>query len=90
MINQESKEVWDEVKNLWKNSSQTKDINIQLSGLVTELKGKVSQFEKDSIKGDIDMITRSISQFEKDSISRDIDYLSKFVRKILDRIKGKK
>ena len=83
MIDQELKETWRELKDIWKNSSQTKKIHIEISELVDELKSKISQFEKDSINRDIATITASISQFEKDSISRDIAKISSLVRKLI-------
>jgi len=90
MLDQESKEVWEELKDIWKNSSRTAKIHIQMSGLVDELKGKISQFEKDSINKDIATITGSISQFEKDSITRDITKITALIRKIIRRFRIKK
>jgi hypothetical protein len=82
---------WQELKDIWATSSQTKDINIQMAHLLHELKGKVSQFEKDSIKSDFAVLKASwehskgmISQFEKDSISRDLKKLSGLLKKILN------
>lgn len=90
MLDSESKELWQELKEIWKKSSETKKIHIQISGLVDELKSKVSQFEKDSINRDIETITTSISQFEKDSIRRDIEMFSGLIRKLLRRLGIKK
>jgi len=90
MLDPESKELWQELKEVWQKSSQTKTIHIQISGLVDELKGKVSQFEKDSINKDIATITTSITQFEKDSISRDVAMFSGLIRKLLRRLGIKK
>ena len=59
MIDSESKELWQELKEIWKKSSETKKIHIQISELADELKSKVSQFEKDSISKDIATITAS-------------------------------
>lgn len=86
MIDPESKQVWNEIKEIWKSSSETKRIHIQLSKLVEELEGKVSQFEKDSIRKDIAIITSSTTQFEKDSISRDIAWISRLIKKLLRRL----
>lgn len=60
MLEQELKEVWQKLKELWKSSSRTDKINYQISRLITGLKGKISQFEKDSITRDITKITASI------------------------------
>ncbi len=40
---------WQEVKEIWKNSSQTKKIDIQISRLQEELKSKASQFKKNKL-----------------------------------------
>ena len=52
-MEEEIKDLWNELKDVWKNSSQSEKINFQMSNLIVELKSKVSQFEKDSIKKDI-------------------------------------
>lgn len=86
MLDPESKELWEELKGIWKKSSDTKKIQIQISELVDELKGKVGQFEMDSINKDIAMITGSITQFEKESISRDMAMFSGLIRRLLRRL----
>ncbi|MDY8135997.1 hypothetical protein [Aquimarina sp. 2201CG5-10] len=72
MLNKEEQGAWDDLKNIWNESSQNKEIKIVMSQLIIELENKTSQFEKDSIKRDIKFIERNTSQFEKDSIKRDI------------------
>jgi hypothetical protein len=62
MLKQELKKVWQELKGIWKNSSRTEKINFQLSGLMNELKGKISQFEKDSISNDLTKIKTLIKK----------------------------
>lgn len=62
MKEQELNEVWQELKEIWKNQPQSEKINIQMSRLITDFKGKISQFEKDSIKRDITKITASIKK----------------------------
>ncbi len=79
-----------ELKDVWRNSSQSEKIELQMSGLLAELKSKVSQFEKDSIKKDIKMIKSSTSQFEKDSIKRDVTNITTSIRKIIQYFKKKK
>ena len=83
MLDQELNEEWQKIKEMWKNSSQTKRINFEMSKLLNELKGKMSQFEKDAIRKDsakitasISQFSASISQFEKDSISRDLKMIT--------------
>jgi len=62
MLEQELKKVWRELKEIWKNSSRAEKINFQMSRLMIDLKGKVSQFEKDSISRDLTKITTSIKK----------------------------
>ena len=87
MLEQEQKEAWQELKEIWKNTSQGEKINIQFSRLLIELKGKMSQFEKDSIKSDVTKIKGTwsqykgnMSQFEKDSINKDVARITYLVR----------
>lgn len=53
MWNKEQKDNWQDLKDIWNNQPQSEKINIQTSNLILELKSKVSQFEKDSIKNDL-------------------------------------
>ena len=50
MWSKEQNEVWQDLKGVWNNQPESEKINIQLSNLILELKSKVSQLEKDSIK----------------------------------------
>jgi ASC-1-like (ASCH) protein len=91
MANKEQKFDWEELKDIWVNSAQTKKINIQMSGLLDELKGKVSQFEKDSINSDVATLKTNweqfkgmTSQFEKDSINKDMANITSLIRKFLN------
>ena len=88
---------WQELKEIWINSAQTRQIHIQMSNLLNELKGKVSQFEQDSIKSDLDTLkanwiqTKSkVSQFEKDSINRDLVTISRLLKRFLNLFKSNK
>ena len=87
MMEKELKDLWGELKDAWKNSSQTEKIELQMSGLLAELKSKVSQFEKDSIRSDIKTIKTSISQFEKDSIKSDVTKITASIKKIIQFFK---
>lgn len=89
-MEEEIKDLWQELKNVWENSSQAEKINFQMSSLIVELKSKVSQFEKDSIKRDIKTIKKLTSQFEKDSITKDIRKITSSIRKIIEHFKMKK
>ncbi len=89
-MEEEIKDLWQELKEVWKNSSHTEKINFQMSSLIVELKSKVSQFEKDSIKKDIKRINVLTSQFEKDSISNDIRKITLAIRKVIQYFKLKK
>ena len=97
MRDQEQAEMWTDVKEIWKNSSKGEKINFQISNLITELKGKMSQFEKDSIKSDVTKIKSSwnqymenVSQFEKDSVSKDVLKITQLIKKVLRKLKIKK
>lgn len=97
MIGQEQAEMWEDVKEIWGNSSKGEKINFQVSKLINELKGRMSQFEKDSIDSDITRIKSSwnqykekVSQFEKDSISKDLLKITKLLKKVLQKLKIKK
>ena len=89
MIDKEQREVWQELKELWKNSSQGEKIYFQISALVVELKSKVSQYEKDAITKDISKIIELTSDFEKDSITRDFEKITASLRKFLKRLRKK-
>ncbi|WP_299104575.1 hypothetical protein [uncultured Tenacibaculum sp.] len=84
MENREEQKTWEDIKNIWNNSSESKEINIQMSELLIELKEKTSQFEKDAIKKDIELIKGTMSQFEKNLMRSGL----KFVRRILQKFKG--
>ena len=88
---------WQELKEIWTNSAQTKQINIQMLSLLDELKGKVSQFEKDSIMSDVATLkanstqTKSkVSQFEKDAINRDLMKITRLLKRFLNLFKSDK
>lgn len=94
MNNKEQEFDWQELKDIWTNSSRTKQINFEISALLTELKTKVSQFEKNSIKSDINILKANwdqtkdkVSQFEKDTVKRDLQRFTKLLGKLF---KGKK
>ncbi|PZX61190.1 hypothetical protein LV84_00178 [Algoriphagus ratkowskyi] len=97
MNNKKQEFDWQELKEIWINSAQTKKIHIQVSDLLNELKGKVSQFEKDSIKSDIGILKSSwiqtkskVSQFEKDAINRDLVTLTRLLKRFLNLFKSGK
>lgn len=90
MNNEEQEFEWKELREYWNASSQGKTINLQMSQLMDELEGKVSQFEKDSINSDLAMLKTnwgsyldSASQFEKDSIKKDLAMLNSWFGKFL-------
>ena len=93
----EQEQTWNEVKEIWGNSSKGAKINFQVSELINELKGKMSQFEKDSIKSDVNKVksdwtnTKSkVSQFEKDSIKKDLNLISNLIKKVISKFWTKK
>lgn len=95
MWSNKQEEIWEEIKNTWNEQPQSEKINIQISQLLNEFKGKVSQFEKESVNSDMATLKvnwakikkEKISQFEKDSIKKDIDFISKFIKKMIDKFK---
>ena len=94
MMQQE--QTWNDVKEIWGNSSKGAKINFQVSELINELKGKMSQFEKDSIKTDINKIKSSwaqdkkkVSRFEKDSIKKDLNVITNLLKKLVAKFKSK-
>ncbi len=96
MKSQQQAESWDEIKEMWNNSSKGEKINFQFSNLIGELKSKMSEFETNSIKSDITKVKSSwkqykgkVSQFEKNSIARDLKLISEFLKKILQKMKLK-
>lgn len=96
-IQEEQRDAWKEVTEIWGNSSRGDKINSQISELISELKDKMSPFEKSSIKSDSTKIKLSwnqesnkISQFEKDSISKDLLKITKLIKKVLQKMKIKK
>ena len=96
MVRQQQRENWQDVKELWGDSSEGEKINFQFSTLIDELKGKMSQFEKDSIKSDMRKVKSSwnqfkgnVSQWEKDSVSKDLSKMSKLMKKIIEKLRRK-
>jgi len=49
MAKQEQSETWQDIKEIWGKSSQGETIYFEFSKLIDELKGKISQWEKDSL-----------------------------------------
>lgn len=97
MNNKEQKFEWDALKETWNSSAQTKQISIQFSTLLDELKSMISPFEKTLIKSDIATLkanwsqTKSkVSHFEKDSINRDLKIINKLLRLFLNLFKSNK
>lgn len=95
MWNNKQKNIWQDIKDTWNDQPQSEKINIQVSQLLNEFKGKVGQFEKDSINSDIATLKASwaktkrdkVSQFEKASIKKDINIISRFIKRIIDKFK---
>lgn len=97
MAKQEQRETWQDIKEIWGNSSLGEKINFQFSTLIEELKANTSQWEKDSIKSDVTKIKSAwkqykgkVSQWEKDSISKDLSKTSQLLKKIIKKLKRKK
>lgn len=96
MKNREQEFEWHDLKDMWVNSSQTRDIHIKMSDLLDELKGKTSQFEKDSIKGDLAALKANwtefkemTSQYERDSVKNDLAIITKLLNKFFNLFRKK-
>ncbi|MCJ8288981.1 MAG: hypothetical protein HRT58_06155 [Crocinitomicaceae bacterium] len=97
MSGQEQAEIWDDIKEIWGNSSKGEKINFQVTKLISELKSKMSEFETNSINSDMTKVKSSwkqykgkVSQFEKDSVSKDVLMITRFLKKVLRKLKLKK
>jgi hypothetical protein len=95
MAKQEQSETWQDIKEIWGNSSQGEKINFHFSALIEELKANTSQWEKDAIKSDMkkmksswDQFKGNISQWEKNSISKDASKISQLLKKFLKKLKN--
>lgn len=89
-------QTWNDIKEIWGNSAKGATINFQITELIDELKSKMSQFEKDAIKSDMNQIKSSwekekkkVSQFEKDLVRKDYNLIAKFIKKLLAMFKPK-
>ena len=96
MKNKEQEFEWNELRDIWINSSQTCDIQVRMSDFLDEVKNKVSQFEKDSVKSDLATLKISwtefkgmVSQFEKDSVKKDLGIIVRLLNKFLNLFKKK-
>ena len=92
----EQEQTWNDIKDIWSNSAKGAKINFQITELINELKGKMSQFEKDSIKSDINKVKltwahdkKKVSQFEKDSINKDLNIITTLIKKLMAKFKSK-
>ncbi len=88
---------WQELKEIWGNSAKGAKINVQISKLINELKGKISPFEKKSIQSDLNILKASwakeknkVSQFEKDSVKKDLKIMKSFFKRFLSKLPTKK
>ncbi len=90
MWNKEQKDIWQDIKDIWNKQPQSEKINIQVSDLIAEFKGKISQFEKGLIYKDIAFIKSSTSSFEKNSIRRDLNLFTSLFKKMITKFRTKK
>ena len=97
MNNKEQAFKWEDLVEIWTSSAQTKQINIQISALLNELKEKTSTFEKDLIKSDLatlktnwNQTKKKVSTFEMDSINKDLNIISRFLKRLLNVFKKHK
>lgn len=96
MKNSQQSFEWNELRDLWENSSQTREIHIQVMDFLSEVKNKTSQFEKDAIDRDMEALKSSlkeftgmVSQFEKDAVKHDFIKITGSLKKLFDFFKGR-
>ena len=65
MWNNKQKNIWQDIKDTWKDQPESEKINIQISQLLNDFKINVSQLEKDSIKSDINTMNFHLDKFKK-------------------------
>ena len=95
---------WEDVKNIWNNASDVQEIKINVASFIAELEQKVSTFEKETIKRDVQLIKDAVSEFERETIKKDITKIhnatteferelmkkvTRFFKNIIQRFKGK-
>lgn len=83
MSNQNQEASWNEIQSLWTDSTRFKSIRIELQGLADELKDKISPYEREAVKRDVEFIKNATSDFEKNSIKRDLDRIKAPLVKLL-------
>ncbi len=88
MSSQELNESWEEVKQIWNDSSKGTKIEFHIANLIDELKQKTTEFEKSSIKSDLTHLKASwkrynkkVSQFEKDAVTDDVSMITKWIKR---------
>ncbi len=97
MMNNDNQEIsWEELQNLWSSAASNKQISLQMAGLLQELKNKTSQFEKDLIQQDMDLLKASwsetstlVSEFETQSIHQDLKRIKRWIKKWLHYLGNK-
>jgi hypothetical protein len=97
MAKQEQNKTWEDIKEIWGDSSKGEKINFKFSTLIEELKAHTSQLEKDLIKSDVLKIKSSwkqyqekVSQWEKKSIAKDLSKIAPLLKKFIKKLKRKK
>lgn len=81
---------WQDIKDIWSSSAQTKHINIEVNTLIDSLKEKVSPWEEELVKKDLAVLNlhwkkykSAVSTFEKQSIEKDLSLFSSKIKKVL-------
>ena len=87
---------WNELKDIWRSTAEANDIQIKVADLIEELQAKTSQFEKDAIHKDLEILQGSwsdfkgaVSEFEKNSIKKDLSMITRLWKRMLGFL-GKK
>ena len=87
---------WNELRDIWVNSSETREIHIRMSDFLVEVKSKASPFEKDAIQSDLATLKNSwadykgkISEYEKAAIKKDLSIISGLLKQFLNLFRKK-
>lgn len=54
------------------------------------INSSITKYEKDSIKRDLAFMTNSVTEFEKKSVKSGLNFISKFLEKVISKLKKKK
>jgi len=93
MIRQEHRDSWQEIKEIWGNSSQGERFNSRFAILKDALNSKISKWEKAAITSDLIKIQSSmedyksqVSVWEKKGVSKDLSRVLKLIKRRVKKL----